>query len=149
MNGNSTIIVCYNEAAGDMQCQRHNKSDYVKNNVFDKTAYFTDFPSRNVLAVFDTDDDMLYRDDGQKADFNVQSHRYGFKPDDYNKLFLNNQYVLYRFVGFLTKNRKYTCRLLRLSDNTYIKCSTRAVKNCIEFTETLPANVRRQHGVDW
>lgn len=89
-------------------------------------------PGKNIVMVFDKDDEIFQKDQRQKDHFDFYAKMFGFSPDQRNAVFYDGQGDLLRLIDFIPKNRKYKCMCEKVSNGVRYKMTARYVQKKIQ-----------------
>lgn len=126
-----TLTVCYIDSDGKYSCCVCRSDMYMTGSIFDKKRFEADNPNVHVTSVFNSHDNIIMLNEKEKNDFITLCSLYDFEPSDYKRLIVDSNYEHYLLCGFITRNRKYEAKLLRLKDNRYIKSTIAFVRKYI------------------
>lgn len=119
------LLICYTTKSG-------HKSYTLCENV---KTFETAYPKCSVEYVFNESDDINQKQLKEQMKFNAHCRFYGFTEDDYKRPVMLSSCDTGLLIGFLPKNRKYTCLIHDTTYNRLLKATPDSVKHGFEKYE--------------
>lgn len=94
-------------------------------------------PTLHLVYAFRKEDELIYGSQCEKDNFMSQCGRYGFAPEDYQKVFRGIYGDELMLIGFISKNRKYKCKLKNINTGRMVKATVKYVK---DYMNAWPIN---------
>lgn len=127
-------IITYYDTKTQMNSYKTcNDPGYIKNiggeMTFDSQKYALDNPDICIKGIYNASDNILWKNELQKEQFELNCGVYGFNQDDYRKVIHDNRDEEdYLFLGFLPSNTKYKALLLNIRTGLRTKATLKFVR---------------------
>lgn len=93
-------------------------------------------PALHLVYAFRKSDEVIYNSKCEREDFESLCGRYGFEPNEYQKTFKGMNGNELMLIGFIPRNRHYTCKLISTENGKFVKASPAYVRRYMDMSTT-------------